>query len=321
MTKVYVVTPNFGINFLPKYFESLYSQTYADFKLVFVDNTLDQSAINYVNKNCKSFLKQMIVIKNEQNNSFTKTTNQGIYEAMKDKECKYIISLNNDVILDKNFIKELVDCAEKHPTAGSIQSLMLWGDTGLIDNVGLEFSKNGMGFAKGGYEKYSPKKYNREEEILGCCAGACLYSTKALKKIEFKNNTKQIFDDRFGAYYDDFDVAFRLQWAGFKAFYAPKAIVRHFKNVNQTNQKIYFTTRNYTLNWYKNLSAKFIWTHLHLILITELIQIVYNIVKLKFIVLKAKFHAYWTIINMPKLFKKQVDFKQIEKWFILKWKV
>ncbi len=40
MVETYIVTPNYnGIKFLKNYFDSLFNQTYQNFKIIFVDNS------------------------------------------------------------------------------------------------------------------------------------------------------------------------------------------------------------------------------------------------------------------------------------------
>ena len=46
---------------------------------------------------------------------------------MKDKEVKYIVTLNNDTVVDKNFLLRLIDCAERYKKAGSIMAKMICG--------------------------------------------------------------------------------------------------------------------------------------------------------------------------------------------------
>ena len=168
MTKIYIVTPNYnGLGFLKNYFESLLNQTYANFKIVFIDNSDDNSSIEFITNNYNDELKKgkIIIIKNPENYGFARSNNIGMKKAFTDAECEYIICLNNDTHVIPEFLEEIIKSAKKHPDAGSIQAKMIWGQyPELIDSVGLEYSKNGLGFNRGAYKP--SEEYNEEEEIF-----------------------------------------------------------------------------------------------------------------------------------------------------------
>jgi GT2 family glycosyltransferase len=324
MTETYVITPDFnGTKFLHKYFKSLFNQTYEDFKIVFVDNSPNDDSINYIKENYSDLaFNKILIIKNPENYGFAEANNIGIKEAFKDGECKYIICLNNDIEAKPYFLEELIKCADIRPEAGSIQAKMIWGlKPEFIDSVGLEYSKNGLGFNRGTGE--SSKKYNEEEEIFGCCAGACLYKKSALEDVRIDDD---YFDSDFFAYYEDFDLALRLRWAGWSAWYCPKSVVYHHKGGTEgalSNFTVYHNWRNYTWNLFKNMPGSFILKHFHLIFLSELSQIGISLLRGKPVILKAKLDAYSNInkfLEKNKKINKRVPFEEIEKFLTLKWK-
>jgi len=324
MPETYVVTPDYnGKIFLKKYFDSLFKQTYNDFKIIFVDNSENDESINYIYDNYGDKIEsdKIIIIKNPANYGFAKATNQGINEAFLDRECKYVVCLNNDTEVNPDFLTELIKMAVKYPQAGSIQSKMIWGkNPELIDSVGLEYSKNGLGFNRGAYK--SINDYDTEEKILGCCAGACLYLRESLEDIKID---KEYFDEDFFAYYEDFDVALRLQWAGWKSYYAPNAIVCHYKGGTEgvlSDFTIYHNWRNYTWTIFKNMPFKYILKNFYLIIPTEIFQIILNLSRGRFVIFKAKIDAYSNlrnILNKKNHLKRKVSFKELNHWFKLKW--
>ncbi len=324
MPETYIVTPDYnGKKFLKKYFDSLFKQTYTNFKIIFVDNSDNNDSINYIYKFYNDKIKSghIKIIKNPENYGFARSNNIGIEESFLDDECKYIVCLNNDTEIMPDFLINLIEVAQKHPEAGSIQSKMIWGQNpDLIDSVGLEYSKNGLGFNRGAYK--SIENYNDEEEILGCCAGACLYRREALEDVKICN---EYFDEDFFAYYEDFDLALRLQWGAWKAWYSPEAVVYHYKAGTKgswSDFTVYHNWRNYTWTLYKNMPRNFILRHFYLIILSEIAQILINLYRGKLIILKAKFDAYKnlkTSLNKKKSINRKVSFENIEKWMELKW--
>lgn len=324
MTETYIITPDFnGKKFLDKYFSSIFNQTYRNFRIIFVDNSSDNDSIDFINENYRDKLdSKIIIIKNPQNYGFAEANNIGIREAFKDEECKYIICLNNDIEAKPTFLEELIKCSKNHPDAGSIQSKMIWGiEPEFLDSVGIEYSKNGLGFNRGTYELSTG--YNHKEEIFGCCAGACLYLKTALEDIKINDD---YFDSDFFAYYEDFDVALRLRWAGWSSWYSPEAVVYHHKGGTGgviSDFTVYHNWRNYTWTIFKNLPPGYIWKHVHLIILSELSQVALSLLRRKPVILKAKVDAYRSIKKFSRKgrqINKKVPFEELEKWFVMKWK-
>jgi GT2 family glycosyltransferase len=323
MVKAYIITPNYnGLEFLDRFFKSIFEQSYRNFKIVFVDNSPNDDSIRHIKKNYPGELGRLVIIKNPENYGFTKANNIGINVALKDKECEYVICLNNDTEVKPDFLEELITSAKKHPYAGSIQAKLIWSQNiKLIDSVGLEYSKNGLGFNRGAFKLVDT--YEDEEEIFGCCAGACLYRRAALEDIKVDND---FFDGDFFAYYEDVDLAIRLRWAGWTAWFSPKSIVYHYKGGttgNKTDFTVYYTWRNYTWTLYKNLPCRYILKNSYLIIACEISQIIVNLLRKKPIIIRSKITAYKNLrifVKKKKTIKKKVEFKEIEKWFILKWR-
>lgn len=323
MARLYIVTPSFnGLKFLEDYFKSLFSQTYQDFKIVFVENSVDYESIDYVKEKFSEYLDKIIFIKNPENYGFARGNNIGIRRALEDEGCEYVVCLNNDTACKDDFLEKLIQCAEDHPDAGSVQPKIIWGkNKELIDSVGLEYSKNGLGFNRGSREPID--RYIVEEEIFGCCAGACLYQREALEEIKIGT---EFFDEDFFAYYEDFDLALRLKWAGWNAWFCPESVVYHYSggtSGERSDFTVYHLWRNYTWCVYKNLPGSYIVKKSYLIILSEIFQIIINLLRRKPVIFKSKWDAYRDIgkfTSKKKLIKRKVDFKEVEKWFVLKWR-
>ena len=325
MVETYIITPDYeGVKFLKNYFESLLSQEYQDFRIVIVDNSISDLSLQFIRDNYPEELekRRIILIKNPENYGFARANNIGIKKAFEDPDCRFIVCLNNDTVLNIDFLGHLVQCAKNHPKAGSIQSKMLWGkNPDIIDSVGIEFSKNGLGFNRGAYEP--AEKYTTEEEIFGTCAGAALYRRDALEEVGING---EFFDSDFFAYYEDFDLAFKLRWAGWSSWYCPDAVVKHYKGGTQesrSNFTVYHKWRNYTWNLFKELPNSYIYRNFYRILAAELSQIAINVLRGKFVIFKAKWDAYRglsKIIDKKNKSLRKSNFEDIEKWFVNRWK-
>jgi GT2 family glycosyltransferase len=93
------------------------------------------------------------------------------------------------------------------------------------------------------------ESYNEREYIFGASGGASLYSVSMLREIG-------IFDDDFFAYYEDVDISFRAQLAGWKVLYEPKAEVYHRIGATSSRMKnftVYHTFKNMPMVIKKNI--------------------------------------------------------------------
>ncbi len=303
--------------------ESLKKITYPNYEVIVVDNGSKGNEADILEEKYKDYIK---VIKNKENLGFAEGNNVGIRGVMREGGSEYILALNNDTTVEPDFLDKLVECVEKESLVGSIQPKMILAKFNCIDSAGLEYSKNGFGFNRAAYEPID--QYTEEKEIFGCCAGACLYKIKALEDIKIGD---ECFDKDFFATYEDFDLAFRLQWAGWKSWYCPKAIVYHLRGKTiGTRSKFtaYYRTRNQTWNLFKNLPNRFILKNLHWIILGQLGQIGINLLKGRFFllpsILRGRLDGYFglrKILKRRKKIKKRVDFSEIEKFLILKWRV
>jgi len=244
---VSIIIPNLnGEKFLEDCLESLREQTCRNFEIILIDNG---STDNFVSR-AKKFFPEVKIIKNQENLGFAKANNQG-FEISKGE---YIATLNNDTVVDRNWLKELVAVAEKDENIGMVASKILLAKEGnKIDSVGVNIALDGMTKQRGGLE-IDRGQYDREEEILFPSACAALYKRKMLDEIGF-------FDEDFFAYCEDSDLGLRGRLAGWKAVYAPKAIVRHLYSQTGGRHspfKLYLVERNHIWLVIKNFPRELI---------------------------------------------------------------
>lgn len=157
------------------------------------------------------------------NLGFSGGNNIGIKHA----KGKYIILLNNDCIVDKNWLKELVAVAEKDEKIFAVNSKIYLGDTNKIQNAGIRIFPNGYAQDIGAIpndkvQEYAEDKgqYDKEREIDAACGAAVLYRKSILDEIG-------LLDESFFLYYEDVEISERAKKHGYKIVYAPKAVVHH----------------------------------------------------------------------------------------------
>lgn len=309
-----------GLENTVKCLESLKKISYSNYEVIIVDNGSKEREGELLEKKYGTYIR---VIKSSQNLGFAEGNNAAIREVVRAGTSDYILTLNNDIIVEPDFLTELVKTSQKHPDAGSVQCKMVWArNRRLIDNAGLKFLKPGLVFDRGRFEPV--EKYNKEEEILGCCAGACLYKRQALEEVKIDND---YFDKDFFISYEDVDLALRLQWVGWKAWYCPAAVVYHQKGAATgltSNFLIYHNRRNQVWMRIKTLPLSFLVKNIHQFLLADMVQL-----SLDFFIRKAPIagiKGFWVAyFNLGKILKKRkkipkkVHFSEIERFFISSW--
>ena len=114
MVSVIVLNWN-GKRFLDKCLSSLLNQDYSNFEVLLVDNGSSDDSVEFVRTVFGKDDKLRIVALRE-NYGFSKGNKIGIQHARGD----YVIILNNDTEVKKNFVKELTKTAESEDQIGSV---------------------------------------------------------------------------------------------------------------------------------------------------------------------------------------------------------
>ncbi|OIO34413.1 MAG: hypothetical protein AUJ70_01070 [Candidatus Omnitrophica bacterium CG1_02_40_15] len=188
---------------------------YKDIEIIVVDNGSLDASSGMVN----AVYPEVKLLQNTENLFFCKANNQGIKETKGD----FILCLNSDCVLDKDYLKEALSSFNLDEKIGMVSGKILRMDKKTIDSTGLFIARNRKPLERG-YGKPDKGQYERPEYIFGV-SGSCLLMKKdMLDDIKDKNG---YFDETFEIYYEDLDLCWRAQKKGWKAYYNPKAIAYH----------------------------------------------------------------------------------------------
>ncbi len=122
---IYIVIPVYNRKKLTEQcLRCLYNQTYKEFKIViFDDGSIDETAEMIKNK-----FSEVILLKGDGNLWWTGATNMGVkYALTKCKQNDYILTLNNDLCVNPDYIYQLLKCARNNPNS-LIGSLAVFKD-------------------------------------------------------------------------------------------------------------------------------------------------------------------------------------------------
>ncbi|MEO8209854.1 MAG: glycosyltransferase family 2 protein [bacterium] len=207
-----IVIPNLnGLVHLKACYDSLLSQSFKDFEIILVDNNSTDGSIEFTEKN----YPLIKIIRLDSNTGFAKAVNAGISRS----GTEFVLLLNNDTACDPEFLSEMMKGFKRRDTGSVACKMLNFNDRTYIDDAGDFIKKRGSPYARG-YGEKDKSQYDKEEYIFGACAGAALYKKEVFDKVG-------LFDEDFFAYYEDVDFSFRMQMAGYKCFYNPKALCYH----------------------------------------------------------------------------------------------
>lgn len=245
-TNVAIVIPNWnGQDSIVQCLNSLRRQT-VESEIIVVDNGSVDSSVETIEKG----FTNVTLLKQSKNYGFAGGVNIGIRYAL-DKGYEYVGLFNNDAVANKNWVKYLTNALLVNPASGIVTCKLLSADKTLMDSTGEEYTHWGLPFPRGRDES-KLDIYDEDTDIFGASGGASLYRAEMLKQIG-------LFDEDFFAYYEDVDISFRAQLAGWKVTYVPDAVAYHQRGA--TSSKIHgFTTyqtfKNYPLLFIKNVPLR-----------------------------------------------------------------
>lgn len=306
---------------------SVLNQTYPNIEILVVDNASQDNSLKILEK----FKEEIKLIKNKKNTGYTGGNNLG----MKNSRGEYIILLNPDVILDKDFVKEVVKAFEKDSKIGSVQGKIYQLNKGqktkTIDTVGFTILKSGKILDTGQGIK-DEGQYSNVKEIFGVNGNAPTYRREALNDVKLKDD---YFDEDFFCYGEDIDLAWRMRWRGWKAVLANNALVWHDRTSSKTANAgwtVFKQVRKSQSLWMRKIS----WRNQWFLFIKN--QSFFNAIKFLpwFILRQTKLFLYLLFFEpkvlvcikdiiklLPKILKKRriimknrkISNKQIGKWF------
>lgn len=157
---------------------------------------------------------KITIINNGRNLGYPGGINKGLSYALS-KKFDYVFIINNDCIVEKPFLKGLINLIKNDRAIG-------------MTFAPLRFKlKDEYIYDLGGFQNWFGKLYHKEKKnIVGerpeeiDFAGCFLLKMEVIKKIG-------LMDENFFLYYDDIDFCISARSAGYKIFSNPKSYIYH----------------------------------------------------------------------------------------------
>ncbi len=266
--------------FLPL-IDSIKKQTYPGIEIIVVYNAVNAGFSRLI---CADY-PNITFYTSPKNLYYCQALNKGIELSTGD----FLLCLNDDVILDKMFIREALRGFSIDKKIGMVSGKILRANGKTIDSTGL-FLSHLRTAKERGYGLIDTGKFEKEEYIFGVNGAVAFYRKKMLEQIKIG---LEYFDPDFHIFYEDLDIAWRAQNFGWRGYYIPRAIAYHIrggtvranKGINKRCARHYLNEestidliKNRYLTMVKNDSLLSFLLHLPAIIIYDLFAYTYMLI-------------------------------------------
>lgn len=264
---------------------SVLNVNYNPLEIIVVDNASQDKSIEIL----QSFGSRIKTISLDKNSGFAKGMNIG---AGKSKG-KYVAFLNNDLVVDKEWLGEPIAFLESHPTTGIISSRQMhYSHREHVESLFHTIIRGFTIIEYGADDVYEPIK----NSYVLSANGASMICSKKL--FEILNG----FDETYFAYYEDSDFCLRAFLAGWDCAFIPSAVVYHMKSYSFGKEKLlnYYGERNRFYFIINNYPIWYILKYIPVLVIKELLAVCRYIRAIKIIKIyfRSRFDAMSYIISL-----------------------
>lgn len=253
--------------------ESVFGCGYSNYSVVIVDNGSTDSSLRELEGYCESHLVRKIIKKCEfiheplaeferssmnisrmeesswespdsrtpltiiacpTNGGYAAGNNIGLRFAMDSQMPDYFLILNNDTLVGKGFLKEMVEVGEIDGEFGALGPRI--HDCNNQERIAI-VRKSDFDLWTGGFELFSsttresvPSSFGAVGWLSGCCL---LVKNDSLRRVGF-------LDERYFLYGEDTDWCIRMRRAGLKLIYVPSATICHRAATSRTRPMSYY---------------------------------------------------------------------------------
>lgn len=192
--------------------------------------------------------EKLVIIKNSRNYGFTKGNNIGIEFVFQKFDSDYILLLNNDTIVDKYFLNELVLVGESAGDIGFIGPKIYFYEYAgkLCDNI-IQYAggKQNLWIFEPdpiGYGEIDQGQYDKNMNVDFISGSCMLAKTTMIREIG-------LMDEEFFSYREENDWCIRAKKKGWRTFFAYKAVIWHKGQGSTKNRDLkpfilYYMTKN-----------------------------------------------------------------------------
>lgn len=233
--RVGIVLVNYnGMKFMPECLESLSKIDYADAQIVVVDNASADGSPEWT----AAHFPDVVLVRHVENLGITGGNNAGIDWCRKN-ECAWILLLNNDTVVEPDFLSRLLDCAE--PDCLLVPKIYFYDDRTRLNN-----HLGGFDYWRGIHRDWfygRPDTSASRKVSLATMANTCAL----LIPLDVATRVGPM-DNEYFIYFDDSDFITRAIRSGSRVKFVPDAVLYHRESSSSGGADspltVYYATRN-----------------------------------------------------------------------------
>lgn len=213
------------IRYTLRFLESFEKVDYPNYEIIIIDDGSTDGSWEAISKH----YPKVRLIRGDGTLWWSGATNMGIKDAVY-RGTDYILTINNDVEVDPNFLKALVECAEENPR--SIIGSMVYCKG---EPTKLWFAGGTLGWKKGksivmiGYGEYDRGQYEGRREVEAITGMGVLIKAKYFEEIGLYDRKN------FPQYHADYDFTMRARKKGYRLIIDSKSKI--YNNVKSRSMK------------------------------------------------------------------------------------
>ncbi|MGF1524776.1 MAG: glycosyltransferase family 2 protein [Leptolyngbyaceae cyanobacterium] len=284
-----------GMKVLPSCIQSVFAQTYQNFRVLLVNNASTDGTPEWVAEH----YPQVEIIHNSENKGPNPARNLGILKSEND----LVLLMDDDAVLSESCLEELVNASRMYPEAAIWDPRIVYHDkrdTIQLDGTYIHYISEAILL-----DAEKPLSEGvKDITPIQAAAGICLLINKAAAE------SIGLFDEDYFFGRTDGEFTFRLTLSGYKLYAVPQAICYH-RVKKRGLSKVFYQVRN---RWYFTLT---LYSYRTLILSAPAL-FVYEICLVFFMLLKGRIKEYLTavfevIVQLPALLQKRRSIQSLRK--------
>ncbi len=208
-------------------------------EIIVVDDCSTDASVDWLEQNCP----RVKVIRRSTNAGFAITANDGIRSS----NGLWVALINNDVVLDEKWISNSFSQDISKDVGAIATKILYYGRENIINSAGDEYTSCGVAIQR--LDTRPVEEDSEPENCFSACAAAAIYRREALDKVG-------LFRQSLGAYYEDVDLGFRLNLAGWFCRYSPQSKCWHIAGGSygrKTWNVLYNSARNREVVFWANM--------------------------------------------------------------------
>lgn len=223
--------------------------------------------------------RKLIIIKNEKNYGFSEGNNIAIRYALKNLNQEYILLLNNDTVVEKDFLKELVKVAESDERIGIVGPKIYYYDydreKDIIWFAGGKINwRRELVYSHIGQRQKDVGQFDSVKQVDWISGASLMVKTPVIKKSSLLNS-KYFFGN------EDVELCIKTRKKHYSAIYVPTSKVWHKVSVSRSKMEkqtmnfgdyFYFIKQNFSFLVYAYHIIEFVLVWIPKLIVIHLIK-------------------------------------------------